>query len=99
VQGNEIVAAGDCALVQPAFRGGDARRALVQRRRAGRSRGAACCEAQSVGPYAPVPTFWSDQFGVGCNTRGTRCRTTPCAWSRGNPRTIGSWQCTSAQGA
>ena len=64
-QGNEIVAAGDCArwynpLFATEMRVEHWSNAVEQAAHAARRllRGA------SVGPYAPVPTFWSDQFGV-----------------------------------
>jgi 3-phenylpropionate/trans-cinnamate dioxygenase ferredoxin reductase subunit len=64
-QGNEIVAAGDCArwynpLFETEMRVEHWSNAVEQAAHAARR----LLSGASVGPYAPVPTFWSDQFGV-----------------------------------
>ena len=70
-----IVAAGDVGPVaEPALRRrADAARALDQRRRTGRRRGAPAARARGRGPaepYAPVPFVWSDQYDRKIQTVG-----------------------------
>jgi NADPH-dependent 2,4-dienoyl-CoA reductase/sulfur reductase-like enzyme len=63
--GNEVVAAGDCArwynpLFETDMRVEHWSNAADQGAHAARR----LLHGPSVGPYAPVPTFWSDQYGV-----------------------------------
>ena len=96
-----VYAAGDVRQVAEPLRGGDPRRALDERRRAGR-RGrpqpaGEPGERRRARTYAPVPFFWSDQGRHGSSSSGAR-RPTGGDRGRGRRRRPGtrtaSWPCT-----